>query len=194
MQVERVLTALPSTQASLASASQQADEVLSEVKKLEIRAMLTDQTIEEMEAQLYDAHNMSANTAQKAEDMTRKLQVRTKEMGRAQDRAEQASSKLEQVTNKLRAADIKVRSEISLFQHNNRCLFQMAGLQFNLEDRSRMDRKYKNQIGNLQAKISNADARFTRDEETLLKIKDKMHRIEEHRKKKEEEEKKKKKK
>ena len=194
MQVERVLTALPSTQASLASASQQADEVLSEVKKLEIRAMLTDQTIEEMEVQLYDAHNMSANTAQKAEDMTRKLQVRTKEMGRAQDRAEQASSKLEQVTNKLRAADIKVRSEISLFQHNNRCLFQMAGLQFNLEDRSRMDRKYKNQIGNLQAKISNADARFTRDEETLLKIKDKMHRIEEHRKKKEEEEKKKKKK
>ena len=119
MQVERVLTALPSTQASLASASQQADEVLSEVKKLEIRAMLTDQTIEEMEAQLYEAHNMSANTAQKAEDMTRKLQVRTKEMGRAQDRAEQASSKLEQVTNKLRAADIKVRSEILLFQHFN---------------------------------------------------------------------------
>ena len=110
MQVERVLTALPSTQASLASASQQADEILSEVKKLEIRAMLTDQTIEEMEAQLYEAHNMSANTAQKAEDMTRKLQVRTKEMGRAQDRAEQASSKLEQVTNKLRAADIKVRT------------------------------------------------------------------------------------
>ena len=72
-------------------------------------------------------------------------------------------------------------------------LLQMAGLQFNLEDRSKMDRKYKNQIQNLQAKISNADARFTRDEETLLKIKDKMHRIEEHRKKKEEEAKKKKK-
>ena len=70
----------------------------------------------------------------------------------------------------------------------------MAGLQFNLEDRSRMDRKYKAQIANLQAKISNADARFSRDEETLLKIKDKMHRIEEHRKKKEEEEKKKNKK
>ena len=111
LQVERVLTALPSTQASLASASQQADEVLSEVKKLEIRAMLTDQTIEEMEAQLYEAHNMSANTAQKAEDMARKLQVRSKELGRAQDRAEQATSKLEQVTNKLRAADIKVRTE-----------------------------------------------------------------------------------
>ena len=115
MQVERVLTALPSTQASLAAASQQADEILSEVKKLEIRAMLTDQTIEEMEAQLYDAHNMSANTAQKAEDMTRKLQVRTKELGRTQDRAEQASSKLEQVTNKLRAADIKVRTEETVY-------------------------------------------------------------------------------
>ena len=121
LQVERVLTALPSTQASLASASQQADEVLSEVKKLEIRAMLTDQTIEEMEAQLYEAHNMSANTAQKAEDMARKLQVRSKELGRAQDRAEQATSKLEQVTNKLRAADIKVRTEgvsCVLFQKN----------------------------------------------------------------------------
>ena len=114
LQMEKVLTALPITQANLATASQQADEVLSEVKKLEIRAMLTDQTIEEMEAQLYDAHNMSANTAQKAEDMTRKLQVRTKELGRTQDRAEQATSKLEQVTNKLRAADIKVRTEETL--------------------------------------------------------------------------------
>ena len=111
LQMEKVLTALPITQANLATASQQADEVLSEVKKLEIRAMLTDQTIEEMEAQLYEAHNMSANTAQKAEDMARKLQVRSKELGRAQDRAEQATSKLEQVTNKLRAADIKVRTE-----------------------------------------------------------------------------------
>ena len=71
---------------------------------------------------------------------------------------------------------------------------KMASLQFNLEDRSKMDKKYRKQIQNLQAKINNADARFTRDEETLLKIKDKMHRIEEHRKKKEEEEKKKKKK
>ena len=122
LQVERVLTALPSTQASLASASQEADEILSEVKKLEIRAMLTDQTIEEMEAQLYDAHNMSANTAQKAEDMTRKLQVRTKELGRAQDRAEQATSKLEQVTNKLRAADIKVRSQEAVFYSIVSCI------------------------------------------------------------------------
>ena len=73
--------------------------------------MLTDQTIEEMEAQLYEAHNMSANTAQKAEDMSRKLQVRSKELGRAQDRAEQATSRLETVVENLRRADIKVRAD-----------------------------------------------------------------------------------
>ena len=35
--VERVLTALPETQAKLAAASEKADSVLSDVKKLEIR-------------------------------------------------------------------------------------------------------------------------------------------------------------
>ena len=35
----------------------------------------------------------------------------------------------------------------------------MAGLQFNLEDRSKMDRKYKKQIQNLQDKINNAERR-----------------------------------
>ena len=45
------------------------------------RAMLTDQTIEEMEAGLSDAHNMSANTAAKAEDMAKKLSIRSKELG-----------------------------------------------------------------------------------------------------------------
>ena len=69
---------------------------------------MTDQTIEEMEAGLSDAHNMSANTAAKAEDMAKKLSIRSKELGRAQDRAEQAHNKLETVTEKLRKADIKV--------------------------------------------------------------------------------------
>ena len=105
-----MLTALPQTQAELSAASERADLQLSEVKKLEIRAMLTDQTIEEMEGQLYDAHNMSATTSQKAEDMTKKLQVRTKELGKAQDRAEQASQKLDTVNENLRKADIKVCS------------------------------------------------------------------------------------
>ena len=40
--------------------------------------------------------------------MSRKLSVRTKEMARAQDRAEAAHNKLENVTEKLRKADIKV--------------------------------------------------------------------------------------
>ena len=64
-QLERVLTALPDTQTQLAVASERADLVLGDVKKLEIRSMLTDQTVEEMEQALSDAHNMSANTAAK---------------------------------------------------------------------------------------------------------------------------------
>ena len=69
----------------------------------------------------------------------------------------------------------------------------MAGLQFNLEDRSRMDSRYKKQILNLQAKINNADQRFARDEGFLLKLKERMQHIDDRRKKKEEEKSKKKK-
>ena len=69
-QLERVLTALPDTQTQLAVASEKADLVLGDVKKLEIRSMLTDQTVEEMEQALSDAHNMSANTAAKVSIQT----------------------------------------------------------------------------------------------------------------------------
>ena len=69
-QLERVLTALPDTQTQLAVASERADLVLGDVKKLEIRSMLTDQTVEEMEQALSDAHNMSANTAAKVSIQT----------------------------------------------------------------------------------------------------------------------------
>ena len=129
-----------------------------------------------------------------AEDMSRKLSVRTKEMARAQDRAEAAHNKLEKVTEQLRKADIKVRlvldavPDISILS-----LLQMASLQFNLEDRSRMDNKYKKQIVNIQAKIANADQRFARDEGFLLKLKERMQHIDDRRKMKEEEKNKKKK-
>ena len=63
----------------------------------------------------------------------------------------------------------------------------MASLQFNLEDRSRLDSKYKKQIQNLQAKITNADQRFARDEGFLLRLKERMQHIDDRRKKKEEE-------
>ena len=43
-----MLTALPDTQNKLAAASERADLVLGDVKKLEIRSMLTDQTVEEI--------------------------------------------------------------------------------------------------------------------------------------------------
>ena len=63
----------------------------------------------------------------------------------------------------------------------------MASLQFNLEDRSRMDGRYKKQIASLQAKIANADQRFSRDEGFLLKLKERTQHAEERRRKREEE-------
>ena len=48
--------------------------------------------------------------------MARKLSVRTKEMARAQDRAEAAHNKLENVTELLRKADIKV--ELIAYLHS----------------------------------------------------------------------------
>merc|ERR1712240_176241 len=72
-ELEAVTAALPAKQAQLTAASERADKQLAEVKRLEIRAMLTDQTIEEMEQQLYDAHNMSSTTSQRAEETARKL-------------------------------------------------------------------------------------------------------------------------
>ena len=82
---------------------------LSNIVYYHIRAMLADQTLEEMETALSDAHTMSVNTAAKAEEMSRKLSVRSKELSRAQDRAEQATNKLETVTERLRKADVRVR-------------------------------------------------------------------------------------
>ena len=126
--------------------------------------------------------------------MARKLSVRTKEMARAQDRAEAAHNKLEKVTEQLRKADIKVMTVIAAVPDISiLSLLQMASLQFNLEDRSRMDNKYKKQIVNIQAKIANADQRFARDEGFLLKLKERMQHIDDRRKMKEEEKNKKKK-
>jgi len=106
--------------------------------------------------------------------MARKLAVRTKELGRAQDRAEQAGSKLESLNDKLRKADT-----------------MMAGVQFRLEDRTRLDSRYKKQLGQLQAKLNNAEQRFARDEATLLNIKARVELIGERRRKEEEKKKKK---
>jgi len=171
-EVERVTAALPATQAMLCSASERADRQLSEVKKLEIRAMLTDQTIEEMEQQLADAHNMSGTTLAKAEDMAKKLSLRTVELGRGEDRAEAASVRLDTVNGELRQADRK-----------------MAGLQFSLEERSHIEAKYKKQLVSLQKKLANAEQRSGRDEEALNKLKERMEIIGLRRKAKEEKQK-----
>lgn len=51
--------------------------------------------------------------------MARKLSVRTKEMARAQDRAEAAHNKLENVTEQLRKADIKVELMLAIDKFYN---------------------------------------------------------------------------
>jgi len=159
-ELEAVTAALPAKQAELTAASERADKQLAEVKRLEIRAMLTDQTIEEMEQQLYDAHNMSSTTSQRAEETARKLGQRTRELGLAETRSEEVTSKLDIVNGNLKAVDRK-----------------MAGIQFSLEDKVSQEKKYRKQISSLQEKIANAEQRSGRDEEQLGKLKERMEMI-----------------
>jgi len=168
-EVERVMSALPSTQAMLCTASEKADNMLSEVKKLEIHAMLTDQTIEEMEQQLAEAHNVSTTTLTKAEEMGKKLTVRSSELSRAEDRATSSSNRLENVNQNLKMADRK-----------------MAGLQFTLEEKLMTERRYKKQVMVLNEQLNNAQLRSVRDEEALLSLKKRMEVIGLRRKAKEE--------
>jgi len=160
-EVEKVASALPKTQAQLTVASERADSQLAEVKRLEIRAMLTDQTIEEMEQQLGDALNMSSTTAQRAEETGRKLSVRKRELGQAQDRASAAASNLELVNGKLREADRK-----------------MACIQYSLEERASQERKYKKQIGCLKEKLQHEEVRADREEESQARLQGRMEGIE----------------
>ena len=51
-----------------------------------LRAMLTDQTLEEMEQQVGEARSMATNTGALAEDTARQLGVRTRELGHTRDR------------------------------------------------------------------------------------------------------------
>lgn len=168
-EVERVMSALPSTQSMLCIASEKADNMLSEVKKLEIHAMLTDQTIEEMEQQLAEAHNVSSTTLNKAEEMGKKLTVRSVELARAEDRATSASNRLENVNQNLKVADRK-----------------MAGLQYSLEERMMKEKKYKKQVMVLHDQLNNAQLRSVRDEEALLGLRKRMEVIDLRRKAREE--------
>merc|ERR1719500_2709675 len=122
---------------------------------------------------LHDAHNMSTSTSQRAEECGRQLLVKTRELGQAQDRCAAAQSKLETVNAALREADRK-----------------MAGIQYSLEERASLERKYKKQIGCLKEKVSHEELRSSRDEEALVKLKQRMEMIGMRRKAKEEEKKK----
>jgi len=151
-ELERVSAALPSTSENLCTASEHADKELGEVKKLEIRAMLADQTIEEMEQQLELAHSMAVSTNHKADEMLKKLEVREVELKRAQEKADRAQNKLDALNEKLRTSDRK-----------------MAGLQYSLEDRGGREKKLKKQIQLLQARLNEANVREHREMD-ILKI------------------------
>jgi len=153
-EVERVSAALPDTSDKLCKASEHADKELGEVKKLEIRAMLADQTIEEMEQQLKLAQSMSNSTNHKVDEMLRKIDVRESELKRAEEQAMNVQLKLEGVQDKLRVADRK-----------------MAGLQYALEDKSGREHKLKRQIQLLQARLQEAKNREGREVDALNKMK-----------------------
>lgn len=153
-ELERMSAALPATSENLCDASEQADRELGEVKKLEIRAMLADQTIEEMEQQMDLAQSMAVSTNHKAEEMLKKLELRQQELNKAQERAERAQTRLNLVNEKLKSSDRK-----------------MAGLQYTLEDRGRVDLKYKKQVHLLQARLNDAAQRAERELVALRNIK-----------------------
>jgi len=153
-ELERVGEALPNTLQTLCSASEVADKELGDLKQLEIRAMLADQTIEEMEEQLHLANNMAHSSTINREEIARKLEVRDVDLRRATQRANRAQEKLESVTEKLRIADRK-----------------MASLQYRLEDRGATENKYKKQLCTLQARVKDAEVRLEREVNALNQMK-----------------------
>merc|ERR1719400_615338 len=104
-ELERVNTELPSTSDKLCETSALADNQLKDVKNLELRAMIADQTIEELEEQLHLALTMSTTTNHKADEMQRKLEIREAELVKAKKRADSVQTHLDHLHEKLRAAD-----------------------------------------------------------------------------------------
>jgi len=159
-ELERVSAALPASQAEVAAASERADLQLAEVKRLEIRAMLTDQTLEEMEQQVGEARSMATNTGTLAEDTARQLGVRTRELGHTRDREAASASKLGSVQDSLRQVDRK-----------------MAGIQYTLEERAHQEARYRKQIAGLKERVSHAEKRSGREEDTLARLQARMEAI-----------------
>jgi len=159
-ELERVSAALPASQAEVAAASERADLQLAEVKRLEIRAMLTDQTLEEMEQQVGEARSMATNTGTLAEDTARQLGVRTRELGHTRDREAAAASKLGSVQDSLRQVDRK-----------------MAGIQYTLEERAHQEARYRKQIAGLKERVSHAEKRSGREEDSLVRLQARMEAI-----------------
>jgi len=160
-ELERVGEALPSTLQSLCTASESADKELGELKQLEIRAMLADQTIEEMEEQLNLANSMAHSSTINREELIRKLEIREIELKKATERANSAQDKLDNVKENLRTSDRK-----------------MANLQYRLEDRAAVQHKYKKQISLLQARVKDAEVRLEREVGCLNNIRKTVnHRI-----------------
>lgn len=153
-ELERVNTALPTTSDNLVEISANADKQLSDLKNLELRAMIADQTVEELEEQLDLALTMTASTNQRADEMQRKLEIREQELKRAQSRDNTVLNHLNALNDKLKASDKK-----------------MNGQQYSLEDRVQRERKYKKEIGLLQARLAEAEGRKERDVDALRVLK-----------------------
>jgi len=153
-EVDRVSIALPETMDKLCTVSKTADNQLSDIKKLEIRAMLADQTIEEMEQQLYFAETMALSTNHKVDEMQKKMQLRDVELIEAQSKVFGAQERQQSTTENLRNADMK-----------------MANLQYKLEEKVGREMKYKKQIQLLQAQLEEIDCRNRRKVDLLINMK-----------------------
>jgi len=153
-EVDRVSTALPETMDKLCTVSKAADNQLSDIKKLEIRAMLADQTIEEMEQQLYFAETMALSTSHKVDEMQKKMELRNAELIEAQSKISKVQERQQSTTENLRNADMK-----------------MASLQYKLEEKVGREMKYKRRLQLLQAQLEEMECRNRRKVEILINMK-----------------------
>jgi len=153
-EIDRVNNVLPKTAQNLCIASEKADNQLKSVKKLEVRAMLADQTIEEMEQQLSIAETMTEKTNSEVTEMQKKLEARNFELLEAQKNAEKTEKKVQLTKQVLNTADVK-----------------MANIQDSLEEKSNKDSKYRQRLTLLKDQILENNKREKREMKYLINLK-----------------------
>jgi len=153
-EIERINIVIPQITNKFCEKSDLADQGISCVKKLEIRAMLADQTTEEMEQQVYMSKKIKETTNLKIKELTKKLESRQQELEKAVNKAKIVNEKLNNKKENLKSLD-----------------FKMASKQYELEKRKKGEIKIENTKSLLQKKIQECEERRKKEYKYLQNIK-----------------------